>query len=188
MMCVAGFFLAILAFLVVVVVAAWLASLVLFIAGRINRSTILTVVSGGAFLVLTIFLAIAITSVITSYFHAQSPRTVFRRSFGFDPPPDVKEIQSKYYYFLDSGYTYLKFQVSPTTVERIVARGLEQVTNSYRFPSSNLEPPDWWTPPATGDVVRYYGEFDGRDFAREHEVLIYDRSANTVYFLFLGID
>jgi hypothetical protein len=184
MMCVAGFFLAVLAFLAALVVGAWLASLVLLIAGRINRSTILTVVSGGAFFVLTALLLF----VVASYLHARSPHEMFKRSFGFEPPPDVKDIQSEYYYLLDSGYTYLKFQTSPTTVERIVARGLEQVPNSYRFPSSNLEPPEWWKPPATGDVVRYYGEFDGRDFAREHEVLIYDRSSNTVYFHFLGID
>lgn len=161
----------------------WFGSFVFLITGRIRKSMVLTVGSGIVFGVLsTIVMVLAF-----SYVHATSPREVFRKSFGFDVPEDVGNIKSEYSYFMDSGYTFLTFNASPATVERISARGLTRAPNSY-FPSSNIEPPEWWILPSHDNTVRYSGSFDNRDFAGETEVLIYDRSTGTVYFHFIGID
>jgi hypothetical protein len=161
----------------------WFGSAVLLIVGRIRKSRTLTVGPGVAFGILSMLAMV----VIFSYVHATSPGEVFKKSFGFEASEDVVNIKSEYWVFADSGHTFLMFKASPATVEKIVARGLNRVPESF-FPSSNIEPPNWWVLPSGDDTVRYGAAFSDRDFSREVEVLIHDRSSDTVFFHFIGSD
>jgi hypothetical protein len=178
---VAGIFLVIVCCAGVIWLVGWLGSLALLITGRIHRSTPLSIVGGVSLIALTMVLAVA----IFGFFRTPNPTEVFTKAFGVGPSVDVDKLQSEYSYFMDSGFIYLKFNASPMTVDRIVARGLNRSTLSC---NSNVEPPGWWIQPAGTDIDRYYGEFHNRDFASECEELIYDRSSNTVYFFYIGID
>lgn len=147
----------------------WLGSLGFLIFGRIRKSTPLTAAGGIVFAILSL----VIVALIIGYIYITSPRMIFEHSFGFEPPADVSNIKSEYSSFADSGCAFLMFKASPATIERIVtAHSLHEVPASF-FPNSNIEPPKWWAPPLDNDVVRYGGG---------QEVLIYDKSSDTVYY------
>lgn len=112
---------------------------------------------------------------------------IFRNAIGFDVPADVSFLRATSWAFADSEHGFVTFVASQETVNRIVARGLTRAPASY-FPRSNVEPPRWWVLPTEGDVVRYYRKLDESDYARDVEVLIYDRVTNRVYFHWIGID
>jgi hypothetical protein len=163
---------------------AWLGSLALMVYGLQRRSVPLAGASGLVFGVLSL---IAIAYGVLA-FDAGRPPVVFKQFFGFEPTPDVADLQSEYFSMGDAGHAFLRFRASPATVERIVRqRGLEEVPDSF-FPHSNLQPPEWWTPPTGAKTLRYGGEFTGREFYSEGEVLIYDQLTNTVYYHYIGID
>ena len=111
---------------------------------------------------------------------------VYQRAFGMKPTVDVRNIESSEYYFLDTGYIYLKFNASSATVEKIISRGLHK-EDDMRL--NNLsDTPKWWNPPLNAEVEMYHGDFENRDFGYEYEQLIYDPTTQTVYFYFQGID
>lgn len=148
---------------------------------RVKRRLLLGLASLPVFVIL----------LIAFWNYTTRPSALFSQSFGFAPSPSVKFCNSSYWYLGDSGHTYLHFVADDATVSRIVARGLSPVSK----PLSGSEvsfcnaDPEWWEL-ASGNSDRdvYLGRFPHRDFAREEEVLIYDRATGEVFFRFIGID
>lgn len=160
----------------------WGGSLVLLLTGRIKKSRQLTKSSGITFLLLTI-LALVFAGIQA---YATSPWEVFKLSFGFEPTADVTPLKATYSAISDSEYAFLMFTASPETIERIVENGLVQTPDRF-FPSSNVEPPDWWDVPSTTDTVRYKNESADRNSSYRNRVLIYDRSTNMAFFHFIAV-
>src|SRR3954454_4506826 len=52
------------------------------------------------------------------------PEAVFKSDFGFAPPTDVRGLQGYTWALGDSGFSYVHFKAGPTTVNRVLARGL----------------------------------------------------------------
>jgi hypothetical protein len=160
-----------------VFLAVWLAAVWTL---HLRRKWLCAILSFPAYV--AIVLAISLIS--------SSPSTVFCRSFGFPPANDVVDIQSSCWHLGDAGTTYLHFRAEPQTIERIVARGMTPLGTSARQCRDlrTNDAPDWWRPVLGGDVVVYYGEFDGRTFARETEWLAYCQRTKETWFHFSGID
>ena len=161
----------------------WVLSLTILIIGKIKKSTRLISCGWPTFTITTLIAVF----ILVGLFLASRPEKVFEESFGFPVTEDVTNIKSDYYYLLDSGHTFLMFEASETTVEKIVKTiGFIQVSEPY-FPSSNVEPPKWWKIPL-GRELKWYRNTTSRDFFNEARVLIYDQETSTVYYHFIGID
>jgi len=163
----------------------WFATLIGFISSRFFKSK---VVRWLGFLPFAGMTGYAIWLAATLYYLSTPPK-VFERTFGFAPTGDVREIQSQYWYFGDTGSTYLKFKAEPQTIQRIVKIGLDQrpipEVNNYLSAESD---PQWWQP-QPGSITHFYMQANRlKDFASENEMLCYDERTQQAYYMFLGID
>jgi len=113
------------------------------------------------------------------------PAAVFQGYLGFDPPADVRGLQSRVWVLGDSGVAYLHFQASPQTVQRMVARGL---TPGGSFEAGTSNPPQWWNPPPAPPGQCFEGHFTGRNFGSERETLLYNPTTADAWFQFVGVD
>jgi len=174
-----------------------LGAYLLFQRGKKSNSRTMTFF-GGCSLVMLFLVGFSLLGVILiGSFRIINPKVIFDRSFGFKPTKDVVELKSSYWYFADTGMTYLKFKASPQTVKRIVDRGLIQTDQIYfrSLLNSGLaqSSPSWWAPTTGASVKFFYIERkpatrDQQDFASETEILSYDEKTSTVYYCFNGID
>lgn len=131
------------------------------------------------------------------FFSTSRPANVYEIAFGSPPSADVINIKSSYYYFADTGITYLKFNASPSTISRLTAKGwtrlkgqgLKDASASYNTNvSGEDETPNWYKPTVTKTTVIYTAKKRFGDFATEDETLIYDGATHEAYYDFLGID
>ena len=164
----------------------WLATLLVFIASRFIPS------NGwrwAGFLPFAATTSCALWFVGSIYFLSTPPQ-VFKTSFGFAPTNDVREIKSKYWYFGDTGITYLKFKANPETIKRIVTLGLVEAGSTPSQSSASIgdDVPDWWRPESHSGTRIYTKSNRIRDFASEEEMLCYDETAQQAYYSFQGID
>lgn len=115
----------------------------------------------------------------TSFYHSW-PTVVFRESLGFDPPPDVTIVSSLRHEPIDWDDTYLVFDATDSTINRILQDGFVPIQASDII-EHTYQIPYWWAPP-TGPSIRIYAtntddpHFHDKTFrwAVRHKVLIYD--------------
>lgn len=123
------------------------------------------------------------------------PSHVFKSSFGFAAPADVKELQGRRFILGDGGDAYLRFRASAATVDRIVAGRFVEVVGSETkcdqfFAADELSPD--WQPPG-GKSVRCFRALSREDgfgsgFGSNSASLLYDPQSGTAYFHWSGID
>lgn len=174
--------------LALIFLISWVGSGVAFVVTR-RGSSRTAVWSAGIWLAGNSFVALWVVFLMVS---ATQPRNVYQVSFGFPVSPDVTQLQSSYWYFGDTGVTYLKFKASPSTLKRILKRGLKPVAKEeFRQNSESLsgdDPPSWWQPFAGSSNRFYSARFKNRDFSSEEELLCYDKSSGLAHYRFVGID
>jgi hypothetical protein len=180
-----------LAFLVVCVIAAWVAwsAVVLVVALVRRRKT----TAGRTGLWLLAGLPVAVVGVATGtavlWWHSNQPDVIFETEFGFPPPPDTTVLQADAFALGDSGHAHIHFRAGPPTIARIVGLGLSPGSGNF---SSNLEPPPWFRPPPAPPAVAYSGENTfppaRQSFASEFRSLVYDPATGEGWYFFSGID
>lgn len=125
------------------------------------------------------------------FYTTSRPATVYEMTFGSAPSSDVTNIQSNYYYFADTGTTFLKFKASPATIAKLTAKGWTRLNaqgNQNAGPHTGTQTPEWYKPKITDTTVIYTAEKRIGDFASESETLVYDRVTKQAYYDFVGID
>jgi hypothetical protein len=88
-----------------------------------------------------------------------SPSYVFSEVFGFKPPQEISELQSKVSY----DYTYIRFKASPSVIEKLLAQNFHEITRkefvenlkACDFDFGIGAPPDWWKP-LDGNLEKFY--------------------------------
>jgi hypothetical protein len=121
------------------------------------------------------------------YFYLTRPSVLFSSQFGFPPTSDVQNLRASMWSLGDSGRMHMRFIANPSTIQRIVARGLgpESWGGALQQPA---DAPDWWSPSPDSSTLIYHGTFTGRSFGTEMEYLIYDPNTKEAHFLMLGVD
>lgn len=122
------------------------------------------------------------------------PAGVFKAAFGFLPPPDVRELKTKWFLVGQSGGCYLRFKADDKTLQRILDRGLSQAdTNRILLlvTGDNTQPaPKWWRPEDLGTNPQFYEVVftnkNSYDWVRES--LGYDPISHLVLFKRVEID
>ena len=171
----------------------WLFFLALFTSGRRKKSQDIICLASALLIIHTgIGLKIAYNTI--SVFKSDN---VYKITFGSSPPPDVKNIQSYYYYFADLGITYLKFNASPSTIKKLTAKGWNRLkdqkladvrASNDTSTEQDDDTPKWFRPNITQSTMVYTSEHRIGDFASENETLTYDSATQQAYYSFLGID
>ena len=171
----------------------WLIFLTLFIVGKIKKSRVLSWIGGVPLALSTTFALIFLGTVAWGIISVSKPSNVYKITFGTPPPADVTDLQSQYWYFADTGSTYLKFKTSPATIKKLTANNWHQLTKE-KLKGENFEnlesddTPSWWKPRKTSSTLVYTASMRFNDFASEEETLIYDPANQQTYYTFIGID
>jgi len=172
----------------------WGWTLSAFLTSRLSKSRTLRWLGAAPFLLCSLiggFFAIAMAS---TFIASDNPKTIFAQEFGFAPPSDVKNLNSSYYWFGDSGLIYLKFQAAPATIKRITGKKFALLNTSQTaqeksgFPinfSSDI--PAWWNPqPASG--LQIWKGPNSDSFSTETTRLYYDKKTRWAHYSFEGGD
>jgi hypothetical protein len=171
----------------------WLIFLALFIVGKINKSRVLSWIGGVPLLLSTTFALFFLGTVVWGIISVSKPSNVYKITFGTPPPADVTNLQNQYWYFADTGSTYLKFKTSPTTIKKLTANDWHPLTGE-KLKSTDFEnletddTPSWWKPRKTSSTLVYTASMRFDDFANEEETLIYDPVNEQAYYEFVGFD
>ena len=175
---------------------AFVSLLVLFILACWKKKRWLKWLSGVPLALLALLCLTVIGTLTFGLIQSMRPASVFKQAFQTSPK-GVTNLQSKYWFFGDSGHMYLRFNCSTQTLARILPQGLletDEVTLKEKLGKGWLQdPPDWWQLPATNTVGAYYlresGQGGGRWFSTsEMEVLVYDSQTHTAFYFYSGLD
>lgn len=178
-------------------IGLWVGAFLLLRYGRKKGSKPLSLFGGISSVLLSLIGLYFIWTIAIGLVRITNPTVIFARSFGFKPTSDVTEIKSSYWYFADTGLTYLKFKASPETLQRIIARGLKETTesnfNNLLASGLSKSAPKWWmpfegTPSQFFSAERKPETLEHQDFASETEVLSYNPTTGIAYYCFNGID
>jgi len=125
------------------------------------------------------------------------PTRVFENSFGQPVPESVSDLQSRLWWFADSGSVYLRFQVDEETFRRLVLADLPaRIPEEMRaeLPGEGGGQPEWWDFTVAPGWIYYLRVESGGDkpakkgFYWETEYLAYNPATGRAYYRFLGID
>ena len=175
----------------------WLLFLLLFLSGRRNKSRARSCMGGVPFALSSGFALWCLGLVAHGLWSSSRPANVYKITFGVAPSADVTDIRSKYYYFADTGTTFLKFKASPSTIDKLTAKGwtrlkyqeqLEAHASDDANTPADDDTPNWFKPDLTESTVTYVSEHRIGDFASESETLTYNPATRLAYYDFVGID
>ena len=172
----------------------WIGSLIAFLVGRRKKKRLLkwlgfVHLTGLTLLALLIAGLFAVRAV-----RAITPEYVFADSLGEKPSADVVNIRSKVWSFADSAEVYLQFQASPETFHRLMPKGLTRLgTGKYNNDMGGVDRdwPDWWRSmdPAISEIYVLETNFgEGKKFATERILMMYDPQRRVVQYHYLGVD
>ena len=175
---------------------SWVASLAAIFVGKRRESKLLkwgglacfATVNLAALAFGGLFVACVVTTVADS-----RPERVYERTFHEKPTPDVAHIQADGSdIVIDSGSTYLRFEASRATFERLIPNGASRVTaDEYatRSPVSSWEVPAWWdrVDPETTEIYFLLPEH-GEHSSSEVTVMTYDPHDGVVQYRFHWMD
>ena len=177
--------------------AVWLVSLVFFLKGRKKGSRSQMWIAGVPLVLLSgLGLWLAYLTLAPP-----NPTYAYKDAFGAPPSNDVTEMRSSDDTFGDYSVIHLKFKASPTTIQRLTAKGFGKGFTGKDLMGENSnwdaqgiyyhdeDTPEWWRPERTATTKVFYatkrlGHFN----SLEDETLIYDSNTNQAYYYYHGID
>jgi hypothetical protein len=171
----------------------WLLFLALFVSGRRKKSRSLMWLGGVPLVISSGIATFCIGTMVYGLNSVSQPANVYELSFGSQPPADVKNLQSSYYSFADTGTTFLKFNASPSTIRTLTAQKWVRLTGQElqdeRFSNFLSEAtPSWWAPRKSKSTSVYTARNRFGGFAGESEVLTYDAATKQAHYAFIGVD
>lgn len=158
----------------------------LFFSGFILLAVFLAIVAVGWLVAIGVRLVLAQTHVrrqgwwvaISVLFYAVAvfaggrwinrPSIQFERQFDFPPPPDILHLSAQSTFFGDSGHRSMRFKANQETVNRIVERGMNKISD-------------------VGHEQHFLREYSA-DFGSETEELFYNLDTGEVIYEWTGID
>lgn len=159
----------------------------LFYSGFILLAVFLAIVTVGCLVAIIVRVSLAQTHVprqglwvaISVLFYAVAifagfrwmnrPSVEFERQFGFPPPPDVLQLSADSTFFGDSGHRSMRFKANLQTVNRIIGRGMNRMSDAEH-------------------QQHYSSQVGDADFGDETEDLFYDPDTGEVTYEWTGID
>lgn len=173
----------------------FLAAVGLAVAGyfiAIRRSTPAVIVGGlmifaggGAALLIAAFFIFSLFQT-TSGGPSNDPKR-FRAEFGFEPGPDVRDLQSWSNGSNDSATSLLRFRCSPATLARLV-EGRFHPAPVVECGRPRRNAPAWWQPVHSARTDCYAARPFDDAFASNAAWITYDRSSQTLHFSYEGVD
>lgn len=136
----------------------------------------------------------AVGLICYGFVRTSVPRFVFEDTFKRPVPPNVRNIQTKTWWFADKGITYMSFTAERETFERLVPPGLVKVSPEElkrRGWKERTVDVDWWTPLSPEATEIYFltsGPEGGRTFNSETTLMTYHPGTQRAYYHFLGLD
>jgi len=106
----------------------WIISLVTFLFGWWKKSRVLSWLGGVPLCGLSLIATLVLSLILFGIIRSGNPKHVFEDTFREKPSSDVTGIQSDTWYFADGGHTYLRFQASSQTFQRIRPKHLPKAT------------------------------------------------------------
>ncbi|MEJ7595546.1 MAG: hypothetical protein WKF77_28870 [Planctomycetaceae bacterium] len=158
----------------------------LFYSGFILLAGFLAIVAVGCLVAIGVRLSLAQTHVprpglwvaISVLFYAVAvfagfrwlnrPSIEFERQFGFPPPPDVIHLSAQSTFFGDFGHRSMRFKANLPTVNRIIGRGMNMISNT--------------------EHCQHFSREYGADFSSETEELFYNPDTGEVTYEWTGVD
>ena len=138
--------------------------------------------------------AVAIVSgilVASEIILGRVPSRVFNQSFGFEPTPDVTELQGYSFGLFDSGEAYLRFRASQDTINRIVKSKFRPSSKESFGNGTSGEgerPPEYWKPFETQPSQFYESNKLEMGYSQSRALLCYDDKTGTAHFSYSGVD
>ena len=175
----------------------WLCLLAGFLIGILRKKKWLKWAAGLPLIFMTLLPCVLVGVVGYGLIQSTRPSIVFKQAFDQKPPAGITNLQSKYWFFADSGSIYLRFNCSPETFESIRPSGLERTSredfkDTFGNRSYSGDAPSWWSPEKIVGEGRYYVGRDSKGknkhFSSETEILVYDVSSGVAFYNYLGID
>jgi hypothetical protein len=188
--------------MVILLVALIPVSVVLLITGK-KKAALITIGTPIAAIVCsvlgTIFLMVSLSTLahIHSFRASLFPRSVFRATFGFKPPPQTEVLKAHRYEFLDYATTVIKFKATKDVIDGITADEFVETDRatfmtSYRANEHNLPANvrSWFLQPHE-HPDRYYmaRSLNGiRLSIGAQAILCYDEESGIAYFHLVDVD
>lgn len=131
------------------------------------------------------------TGLLLRLLFAPSATFVYQGEFHEKPSPDIKNLLGYRTPATDSQVSCLRFQASPSTIERLAKiQKLKPVEfdkfDDYSFNGSDK--PDWWHPKVTSRSRIYSVEREDGSFSHESVALVYEPQTQIAHYSFVGID
>jgi len=151
----------------------------------------LAMVCAGIAVLAALLFAMQVSSVPVEA-HGDDARPHFRNAFGFDAGPDVRDLHTLNYVFVDSGVLLVRFEAAPATVDRILTQGLEPADcvdfdSETKRPIAGKPAPQWWAPPSEGRTC-YRASSWPNGFSSSGAGLCRSTSQRALFFYSHGID
>lgn len=185
-------------FLGAIVFAVFSAFLLVAIYGHKNNRTILKYIGAIPASFIAILMIGFVVLVVYGIVSSMNPHSNFRTVFNEAPGDLVSEVDSKVFWFGDTGSIYLGFRTTEEEFLRLVPEGLNplgvQAFKREMPRQTGKDIPEWWKMDVVVDDLCYLREHDDRSgpgkkgFYYETEYYVYDRSAGYAYYRFIGID
>ncbi len=189
-----GFVLIFWLFIAGVFALIWAAAVGLFILSWVKKWRVVKWLSGLAAGGLTAIGLLIVGLFTYGIIRSMNPSAVFEGTFHRAPASNVRNLQSKVFWFADTGSTYLRFETDAETFRSLVPPDLPPVTHreylEKRWHSTDPGP-DWWTYdfPASAEIYLKATEFgEGKQFASEMTLMVYVAEQRLAYYHFIGID
>ncbi len=174
--------------------AIWVAAVVLFFISRKKKWKIAKWFSGSVVVVLPLIGLLLASIIAYGVVRASIPKYVFKDTFHNAPADNVRNINSKVWWFADEGNVYIRFETDIDTFRKLVPEGLSKVTREEfekKGWNESADHPSWWKPPFAAGDETYLTATDfgnGKTFASEMIVFTYDSQHHIAYYHFIGID
>jgi hypothetical protein len=169
----------------------WVGSLVAFLVGKRKRKRLLKWLGLMPLTGLTLLALLIACVFAVGIIRAVTPKYVFADAFGEKPSADIVNIRSKAWSFADSADVFLQFQTTPETFHRLIPKELKRFNGNSRHGSIDHDWPTWWRSidPATSEVYILETDFgEGKRFATETIIMMYDPQNRIVQYHYQGID
>jgi hypothetical protein len=174
--------------------AIWIAAIVLFFISRRKKWKIAKWFSGSIVVALPLIGFLLASIIAYGVVRASIPKYVFKDTFHSTPGENVRNINSKVWWFADEGNVYIRFETDIDTFRKLVPEGLPKVTKEEfekKGWNETSDPPVWWKPTFSASDEIYLNATDfgnGKTFASEMTLFTYDSQHHVAYYHFIGID
>ena len=168
----------------------WLGCLILFVAGRKQRSRAMAWIGGVPLALLSVSGVVVASWILYVSIVPTNPADDYKSAFGAVPSRDVSELRSSGNIFGDEELTYMTFKASPETIKQLTAKGWnkpiakiwsEEDEDKASF--DREERPNWWKPEKVNEMQFFYADSRRKKFDTEYENLYYDLNSHQAYYI-----